>query len=365
MKQTLNFVVLHVSIIFKMKPRLFIFPFHLLSHYLRCIALAKKWSNSYEIWFAGSSKYEVYIIKEGFKQFNFKGIDENEVMSNSNEFRFDWLNEKNLESQFLAQIEIIEKYQPDVVMGDMSVTLKMAAAYCKVKFIGLVNSYMTPYYQPIRKISRKHPDYEMIKNIPSFILNPMTKMIEKIYHYKIHKAFKSLRSKYHLKSYYFFNDELQGDETLICDDPILFPLKKIPSNYQVIGPLIYEFDSDETDLLVQLQPGKKTIVVTMGSTGNWQEVAYLNDEKYRIFNLVILGDSKDVLYQPWMIKKAFANLDKILPFSNLLIFHGGNGTLYTGLKHKIKMKCYPSHFEQEWNVDRLDKNGWLDNEELI
>jgi UDP:flavonoid glycosyltransferase YjiC (YdhE family) len=363
--QSLKFVVDQDSIIFKMKPRLFIFPFHLLSHYLRCIALAKKWSGTYEIWFAGSSKYEDYITKEGFRIFNFKGIDEHEVMKSSNQFLFDWLNEKNLESQFLEQIQIIQTYQPEVVMGDMSVTLKMAAEYCKVKYISLVNSYMTPYYLPVRKISRKHPNYKIVKYFPAPILNPLTKLIERIYHYKIHKAFKLLRSQYSLQSYYFFLDELQGDETLICDDVVLFPLKKTPPTYRVIGPLIYQVDEEEATLVAQLRPDKKTVVVTMGSTGNWKEVAFLNDEKYNIFNLVILGDSKNILYQPWMIKKSFADLEKILPHSSLLIFHGGNGTLYTGIKFKVKMKCYPSHFEQEWNVDRLEKKGWIDHAVLI
>lgn len=323
--------------------------------------MARSLANDYEILFASSEKYSQYIEKEGFSQFPYQALDEKYIMQCASEFTFDWINEKNLTQQFDQQVALIKKYEPKLVLGDMSITLKMAAESTNVKFVSLVNSYMTSYYQPVRQISRKHPQFEFKKKVPVKVFDFITIFAEKFQHYKVHAAFKSIRKKYALQNKYFFLDEFEGDETWICDDMSLFPMTKIPSSFKIVGPLIYHSNEDESELLEALDKTKENILVTMGSTGNWQEVNFLNEEKFRKYNLIVLGDLENVLYQKWFIKRDFADLNTLLPHTKLLIFHGGNGTLYQGLKHKVKMLCFPVHFEQEWNVHQLEKMNLIDD----
>ncbi|WP_423246048.1 glycosyltransferase, partial [Lactobacillus delbrueckii] len=40
-----------------------------------------------------------------------------------------------------------------------------------------------------------------------------------------------------------------------------------------------------------------------------------------------------------------------------MICHGGNGSLYQALQAGIPILCHPSNFEQEWNLQGLEKSG--------
>ena len=52
------------------------------------------------------------------------------------------------------------------------------------------------------------------------------------------------------------------------------------------------------------------------------------------------------------------NIDEAMKVTNLMICHGGNGTIYYGLRHGVYMLCITSHFEQEWNVHALERIGY-------
>ncbi|MDQ3842876.1 MAG: hypothetical protein M3342_02510, partial [Bacteroidota bacterium] len=53
----------------------------------------------------------------------------------------------------------------------------------------------------------------------------------------------------------------------------------------------------------------------------------------------------------------FVPADAILPLTDLVICHGGNGTLYQALAYGIPLLCKTSHVEQEWNVQALERKG--------
>jgi UDP:flavonoid glycosyltransferase YjiC (YdhE family) len=53
-----------------------------------------------------------------------------------------------------------------------------------------------------------------------------------------------------------------------------------------------------------------------------------------------------------------------LPEVDLVICHGGNGTLYHALKNKVPVLCLEAHLEQTWNIHRMEELGYgqaLDN----
>jgi len=85
------------------KPLLLVFPFGLLSHYLRCIVVARHLSPFFRIRFAHHEKYSHFVKQEGFATFPFPPTDETAVMSRIARFDFSWLNEHDMEEWFLNQ----------------------------------------------------------------------------------------------------------------------------------------------------------------------------------------------------------------------------------------------------------------------
>lgn len=338
------------------KPLLLVFPFNYLSHYLRCLVLARYLKPYFEIIFAYSEQYISFISKEGFKVFPCSSFNAEEVLSNVKDFDFSWLNQQDLEAVFSGQISAIKKYQPAAVLGDAMPTLKMAAEYTGVPYLSLLNGYMTKYYSDVRSISETHPVSGYIKNLPPFLKNKLTVLGESFAFRTIHKPFKKLRSKYGLRPAHTYLDELEGDYNLICDSVYLFPQKKMPENYILITPLIYDGGS-RSDVSTKLDRSKKTIFISMGSTGDWKALSSLNHPCFCRYNVITAGDQQGVLNALHIIRTGFISPAEVLPFTDLVICHGGNGTVYQVLSYGLPLLCKPVHFEQEWNVHALEKKG--------
>lgn len=161
-----------------------------------------------------------------------------------------------------------------------------------------------------------------------------------------------------LKRVNHYLSELEGDITLLCDLPKLFPQKNMPGNFRFIGPLYYEGNHDEHEIVSSLSPDKKTILVSLGSSGDWKGVAFLNDEIFSGYNIIAAGKGADeYLPAPHIIKKKFVNNMALLPHCDLMICHGGNGTIYQAIAHELPVLAFTSIFEQEWNMHRIEALG--------
>ncbi len=325
-----------------------------MSHYLRCVVLAQNYKE-YDILFAYSEKYDVFVRKAGFGSFKVDTFNAEEVMNCARKFDFAWLNLNDIERVFLSQKQVIKDYKPDMVIGDTCPTLKMAAEILGVKYVSLMNGYMTKFYDGVRQVSRTHYSYKYVSELPPKIGDSITVFAERMAFKKIHKPFRNLRKKYGLKNIHDYLSELEGDENLICDDKFLFPQKKLPDSYKIIGPLYYSSNNTEEELISSLDDKKPTICVCLGSSGNLSALAFLSEARYSFVNIIVAGDSERFINGAHVYHKEFINLDKLLPKCDLLICHGGNGTIYEALRHKIYMLCLTSHFEQEWNVKRLEQ----------
>jgi UDP:flavonoid glycosyltransferase YjiC (YdhE family) len=338
------------------KKCLLFFPFDLLSHYLRCLELAKQYSD-YCIKFAASKSYSPFVKEAGYETFEVEHFDSSFVIQCTNEFNFKWLNQKEIERIFLSQLTAIKKQQPDLVIGDTSPTLKMAAEGAGVKYISLMNSYMSKFYLLCRPVPDIHYSAKYLKKLPPAWSDQITVFAENLSFQFVHKPFRNLRKKYKLKKITSYLSEIEGDENLLCDDPEIFPLKNLPANYKVIGPLMYSPTSIIEFPFHLIDKNKTTICVTLGSTGRWEDLLFLNKTQYTAYNIIVAGDKNKILAGSHILSFDFLNLDTILPHCRILVCHAGNGTLYLGRKHKNKMLFFTSHFEQEWNAKRMEALG--------
>ena len=95
----------------------------------------------------------------------------------------------------------------------------------------------------------------------------------------------------------------------------------------------------------------------MGSTGDWSKLAMLNDARFSRFNIITACDTEKVLHAPHVLSLGFVNIDTCLIHADLVICHGGNGTIYQALRRGLPLLCCTSHCEQEWNVQMLTREA--------
>lgn len=339
----------------RQKPLLLIFPFGLLSHYLRCLTLAKHLRAYFHILFAYDEKFTEFISKEDFQTFSCLSLNAKEVLQCVKKFDFSWINEHSLEPVYLDQVRVIGLLKPAVVLGDTSPTLKMAAEKTGIMYISLMNGYMSKYYSFARKISRTHPLHKFLSYFPGYIVDALTQKGEAMAFFSVHSAFKKIRRKHRLSFKKYYPDELEGNLNLICDLDDLFPQKELPSNYMQIAPLYYDPNDAPVPLQDKLDKNKKTIFVSMGSSGDWENVSFLNHPAFHGYNIITAADRDSILHGEHIIKVPFVNVHEVFPGTDLVICHGGNGTIYQALLYGIPVLCSTSHFEQEWNADALER----------
>lgn len=343
------------NVLFQNK-KILVFPFDLLSHYLRCIELVEQHSENCDIYFVYSNKYNGFVSKHNFGSFSCKQFDSDFVMACARKFDFSWINETSLEEVYLSQVQNIQKYQPDIVIGDTTPTLKMACEKLGVTYYSLSNNYMSKYYLFTRKLSITHPAYKHLEKLPEKVANNITNFAEGIAFKNVHKPFRRLRKKHGLSKRKSYLEELEGDFNLFCDVPELFPLSKINTTDILINPPLYKMETHYDSLMLSEQ-SKPIICVTMGSTGDWDKLAFLNNKVFSKYTIITGGDSQKILSGPHIISEDFIPLHIVVPKCKLLICHAGNGTIYHGYLNHVFMLCFTSHFEQEWNLHALERNN--------
>ena len=117
-------------------------------------------------------------------------------------------------------------------------------------------------------------------------------------------------------------------------------------------------------ILEKLNSNKKTILITMGSSKEWEQFKFFNNQEFSMYNVIVVGEKNNVMHASFLLKTPFVNFEEVLPKVDLMICHGGNGTLYHALFNKIPVLSYQSHLEQTWNVHRIEELGYgqsLDN----
>ncbi len=337
-----------------------IFPFNLLSHYLRCLVLADIYlKKEYNVLFLNSEAHNKFVKQHEYKTFPCKHLDAEYAIECAKDFDFSWINQTALERTMLSQISAISAFKADVVIGDMTLSLNMAAECTGVKYFSLMNGYMTKYYTLTRKCSRSHKAYDILKKMPESLADELTDFGEKLAFKRVHRPFAKIREKHNLKKMNNYLDEIEGDYNLICDLPQLFPQKSLPSNYSYTGPLIYNHFQNNGPWLNKIDEQLKPIIfVCMGSTGEWSKLKFLNNLYFKKYTIITAGDSKKILSGSHIISRAFAHISKVLKKASLMICHGGNGTIYHGIFNNVYMLCLSSHFEQEWNILALEEHGY-------
>lgn len=333
------------------------FPFQLLSHYLRCLQLAETLQGE-EVLFPMSEKYGAFLEEKGVATFPYKGLPAQEVMEEAQDFQFSWMRKAILEKVFLEQVKLLQQHRPRVVVGDASFTLRLAAAYVGVPYVSLINAYMSDYYALSRSLPPNHWVSRTFSFLPYKWYHAISTRAERAVLRWLHRPFRKLAHQYGLPVKKHLLQELQGNITLLLDLPELFPQKRLPSHHGFIGPLYDAGTQVESDILDWLQIHKRTLFVTVGSSGDLSKFQFLTDVSYSRYNVLVAGKEAHLLKAPHTYCQEFVHLHSLLPHIDLFLCHGGNGSMYQALQAGIPMLCAPSHFEQEWNLQALERKGW-------
>jgi MGT family glycosyltransferase len=257
-----------------------------------------------------------------------------------------------------SDLEVMDSVRPDMVVGDLHWSLSTSARARGIPYVSITNACWTDKFAyavdlPEEHISTKFLGRRLAEKVFPLYTRAMVKYGAKGYY--------EVRKQHGLPPVQTMWEAVEGDITLLCDLPEFMPVVRgVPLSYRYCGPLLWEANIEPPEWLSRLDPNRPTIYFTMGSTGN----ARFFEEAVRVFGntqyqvLITTGGLAEIRNPPPNVFIAkYAPGEALMAASDVVVSHGGNGTIYQALACGVPIIGLPAIFDQEINMRRVTSLG--------
>ncbi len=174
--------------------------------------------------------------------------------------------------------------------------------------------------------------------------------------------FTRLSRKYGLQKTVTATNCLAGaDLTLIADIPEYFPTRRLPPDYHFVGPLALKSDAPASSWWPPKRTGRPLVYFTMGTTGlgaffqSAQKLLADSD----ISAVITTGQQAEGIHSidDRIYVEPFINGDLVMEVCDLVVCHGGNGTVYQALQYGKPIIGIPTLADQQFNMRMVERLG--------
>lgn len=339
------------------------------------------------VFLSHGSSFDNKIINDGFEIFQvaprLPGIGFQHDLKSSS---INMIGDENLAYKLLkGETEALREIQPDFFIHGFWPIAGIAAKLAKVP--------MEISYLPLPFSEEPFSTY-LMKDTPDFVV-PLTRFpvgIRKLIMLKIPKSVKlkapQLKQENILKAYMRITgkqeapemqnlfDMLRADFTIVNDLPVFYEGEKLPDNFKVVGPLYSPSEQfEEVDIKIRqhFDParGKFKIFCTLGSSGgrrnlmeaikaltvvaspDWESVVLCPRSVCPIDEALALAADYSNIY----ITDAFVPALKVNLMADLVVSHGGQGTVQTAIASGTPIVGFAVQPEQQINLDHIVMRG--------
>jgi MGT family glycosyltransferase len=257
-----------------------------------------------------------------------------------------------------SDLDAIQTVEPDVVVGDMRWSLSTSARAHGVPYVAIANACWTSQFaHPIELPDGHFAAAILGKRLARWAF---PKLLEwTLQYYAL--GYSKLRRHHGLPPLKSLHDAIEGDVTLLPDLPEFMPVvREAPPSFRYTGPLLWKDALKLPPWFERLDPKRPTLYFTMGSTGD----SRFFDEAVRVFGnteyqvLITTGGLAEVENPPPNVFTAkYAPGEALMGVSDVVVSHGGNGTVYQALSCGVPLIGFPTIFDQEVNMQRVSALG--------
>jgi UDP:flavonoid glycosyltransferase YjiC (YdhE family) len=257
-----------------------------------------------------------------------------------------------------SELETFAAVAPDAVVGDMRWTLSTSARAARIPYVSVTNAYWTDRYAGTIELPEGHVARRVLGASLAKALFPGLMRMSMAYGAL---GFRRMRRAHGLPRLRSMWQAVEGDVTLLADLPELMPLRPgTPPTFRYVGPILWKPDLPDPPWLSKLVPGRPTVYFTMGSTGD----ARFFEEAVRLFRstdlqvvMTTAGLAEIPETPPNVFAARYAPGDALMAASDVVVSHGGNGTIYQALGRGVPIIGIPTIFDQEVNMRRVTEMG--------
>jgi UDP:flavonoid glycosyltransferase YjiC (YdhE family) len=321
-------------------------------------------SRGHEVIFAGKSSKIKFIQEHEFEVLPIYEPDPVMLLGNIRDNKIKFISDADIEMMIAADIALYREQKPDIVLTDFRYTAPISTQIMGIKHIAIVNASSTEYRAlPYIPLFEWIPERLMDRDAKLWeILDSLNLRIEMSIFDNVMNVFKKLSKKYKLQKIITATNCLTGkDLTLLADIPEYFPTKNLPDNYHYIGPLTWQSNIPPPHWWPPERNNKPFIYITMGTTG-------FPDFFHKVCELFKTSEMRAIITTGEQVKdlnsiagkifvEPFIDGDMVTEACDLVVCHGGNGTIYQALKHGKPVIGIPTVPDQQFNMRRVKALG--------
>jgi UDP:flavonoid glycosyltransferase YjiC (YdhE family) len=337
---------------------------HALSHISRPLLVVRELrKRGHEIVFAGESPKVSFIEKEGFHVIPLHEPNPDVLLGNIRKRRLRFVNGAEVEKMVDADLALFKEVNPDMVLTDGRFSAPLSTGIARIRHVAIVNASSTPY--------RAVPYVPFFEWMPSSIfgrrrlraiLDTVNLRLEMAIFDNMLNIFKKMTKKYKLEKIVTATACLTGkDMTLLPDIPEYFPSRDLPENYHYIGPLTWHGNIPLPSWWPPENIHRPLVYITMGTTG-------LSDFFRKVYDLVRASGISAIITSGGqavgletiggiIYVEDFINGDAVMEACDVVVCHGGNGTIYQALRHGRPIIGIPTLADQQYNMRRVQALG--------
>lgn len=338
---------------------------HTLSHISRPLAIAAELrARGHDIVFAGDSPKDHFIRSEGFEVLPAYQVEPDILFNRIRQGKLQFVSDDELYRLIAADRDLYRQVQPDLVLSDGRFSAPLSAGLDGIPQAAVVNVSSTEYralpyipffeWLPEKLVKR---DGSLGKSLDRFNL-----ALEMLVFDNAATVFKKLSRAFALPRTVTATNCLAGNDlTLLADIPEYFPTRNLPSDYHYIGPLTWQSPLPPPAWWPPKNNGKRLVYFTMGTTwmGGSFTVLYEQLRREGLTAIIATGGQAQGLetIEGEVYVEEFVDGDLVMAACDLVVCHGGNGTIYQALQHGKPIVGIPSIPDQQFNMRRVKALG--------
>ena len=140
-----------------------------------------------------------------------------------------------------------------------------------------------------------------------------------------------------------------GDRTAVCDHPLLHPLTDPPEGVEPVGPLLPTLRAERPGWWDEVDAERPCVLVSFGSTGPVDAQGVVVAALMALGVQVLVTGSEVVSPSQGLFGARWLPGGEASARADLVVCHGGSGTVYQALEAGTPVVCLPGHLEQALN----------------
>jgi len=333
-----------------------------MAHFVRPLALAQALDPAqYDVHFYAPARFSRHLADRPFAAGELASASGEQFLANLAKGK-PMFSADTLRDYVRHDRELIQRIAPDIVVGDMRLSLSVSARLERVKYAGMFNAYWSPYAKRRWIV----PEIPLTRVVPPGVLNWVYRhagpLIDRVHVAPINQVKREnglpplppdIPAMY-----------TDADYVLYPDVPEFIPTSNLPANHRFIGICEWTPETPKPAWWQQMAADTRPkVFVSLGSSGPVKVLPQLLQALSTLPVAVVLSTSGRAKLAPARSPGQTPFIADLLPFtetaalSALVVSHGGSGGLYPALAAGTPVLGIPSNADNHLSTAALEDSG--------